>query len=108
VTLAYTPEFKRNLRTLAKKYRHIQKDVQPVLDCLMLGQVPGDQVKGTEYTIYKVRVKNSDAQKGKSGGYRLIYYIVEPTQIILVTIYSKLEQSDISASDIRAILSELE
>ena len=29
-TVTYTPEFKRNLRHLAKKYRHIHDDVQPI------------------------------------------------------------------------------
>jgi mRNA-degrading endonuclease RelE of RelBE toxin-antitoxin system len=28
--IVYTPEFKRNLRQLAKKYRHIKSDVQPI------------------------------------------------------------------------------
>jgi mRNA-degrading endonuclease RelE of RelBE toxin-antitoxin system len=28
----FTPEFKRNLRALSKKYRHIRSDVQPVTD----------------------------------------------------------------------------
>ena len=32
--VAFTPEFKRNLRQLAKKYRHIKSDLQPILDQL--------------------------------------------------------------------------
>lgn len=27
----FTPEFKRNLRSLAKKYRRIRSDIQPVI-----------------------------------------------------------------------------
>lgn len=38
--------------------------------------------------------------------YRLLYYLQTPTEIILVTIYSKSEQSDISAEEIRRILKE--
>jgi hypothetical protein len=30
--VTFTPEFKRNLRQLAKKYRHIKSDLQPILD----------------------------------------------------------------------------
>jgi mRNA-degrading endonuclease RelE of RelBE toxin-antitoxin system len=55
-----------------------------------------------------VRVKNSDIQKGKSSGYRMIYYLKTPTKIILVTIYSKLEQADIAAKQIRKILKEFD
>jgi hypothetical protein len=49
----------------------------------------------------------SDAARGKRGGYRLLYYLQTPTEIILVTIYSKSEQSDISAEEIRRILKEV-
>lgn len=108
VHIAYTPEFKRNLRALAKKYRHIQSDVQPVIDKLETGEVMGVRVPRTHYTIFKVRVRNSDIPKGKRSGYRMIYHLKTPTNIILVTIYSKLDQTDISAEEIRRILKELD
>ena len=47
---------------------------------------------GTELgnNTYKIRIKNSDNNRGKSGGYRIITYIVdENCKIYLVTIYSK-------------------
>jgi len=108
VQVEYTPEFKRNLRALAKKYWHIRSDVQPVIDRLQACEVIGDRVPGTHYAIFKVRVHNSDIQKGKRSGYRLIYHLKTPTSIILVTIYSKLDQSDISARQIRHILKEFD
>ena len=108
VQVEYTPEFKRNLRALARKYRHIRSDVQPVIDQLRAGEVIGDQVPRTRYTIFKVRVRNSDIQKGKRSGYRLIYHLKTPTNIILVTIYSKLDQADVSAEQIRRILIEFD
>ena len=104
VQVEFTPEFKRNLRALAKKYRHIRSDIQPAIDQLQAGEVIGDQVPRTHYTIFKVRVRNSDIRKGKRSGYRLIYHLKTPTNIILVTIYSKLDQADISADRIQRIL----
>ena len=104
VQVEFTPEFKRNLRALSKKYRHIRSDVQPVIDQLQAGEVMGDQVPGTHYTIFKVRIRNSDIQKGKRSGYRLIYHVKTSKNIILVTIYSKLNQADISAEQIRRTL----
>ncbi|HDS45240.1 MAG TPA: type II toxin-antitoxin system RelE/ParE family toxin, partial [Methanomicrobia archaeon] len=91
VHIEYTPEFKRNLRALAKKYRRIRSDVQPVIDKLEAGEVMGVQVPRTHYAIFKVRVRNSDIQKGKRSGYRMIYHLKRPKNIILVTIYSKLD-----------------
>jgi mRNA-degrading endonuclease RelE of RelBE toxin-antitoxin system len=73
VEVVFTPEFKRNPRQLAKKYRPIKADVEPLLDELTQGHTPGDQIPGVRYTVFKARVKNSDSRKGKSGGYRIIY-----------------------------------
>jgi hypothetical protein len=62
--VTFTHEFKRNLRQLAKKYRHIKSDLQPVLDQLASGSKPGDQVPGVRYEVFKVRAKNADASRG--------------------------------------------
>ena len=60
------------------------------------------------HTIYKIRVRNRDAGKGKRGGYRLLYCFAMPTAVILVTAYSKSEQSNITALKIRRILREFD
>ena len=106
--IVYTPEFKRNLRQLAKKYRHIKSDVQPIVQELIQGRAPGDQIPGIRYEVFKVRAKNSDSAKGKRGGYRIIYYRPSSGPIVLITIYSKTEQSDITPAEIRRIISECE
>ncbi len=106
--LVYTPEFKRNLRQLAKKYRHIKSDVQPIIQDLIEGRTPGDRIPGIQYEVFKVRAKNSGSAKGKRGGYRIIYYRAIIGPIVLVTIYSKTEQSDITPAEIRRIILECE
>ena len=104
----YTAEFKRNLRVLAKRYLHIRSDVQPLLHDLELGDTPGDHVPGVGYTVFKVRLRNRDTQKGKRSGYRVVYYLKTQTRIVLVTIFSKLEQSDIPTKQIQKIIREYE
>jgi len=106
IEVEYTPEFKRNIRHLSKKYRHIKSDVQPVIEDLEAGKTLGDQIQSVGYAVYKVRVKNTDIKKGKRAGYRLIYYIKTTSKTILVTIYSKTEQGDITADEIRRIIEE--
>jgi mRNA-degrading endonuclease RelE of RelBE toxin-antitoxin system len=108
VQVEFTPEFKRNLRQLTKKYRHLQADVQPVIAQLESGQTPGTQIPRTGYTVFKVRIKNSDIQKGKRSGYRMIYYLKTPKLALLITIYSKTEQGDVSAEQIRHVITEYE
>lgn len=104
--LSFTSEFKKNIRHLTKRYRNIKSDIKPILAQLEQGETPGDQVQRTGYTVFKVRIKNSDAQKGKSGGYRIIYYLKTSTDVTLITIYSKLEQGDVNTEKIRRIISE--
>ncbi|TAH15619.1 MAG: hypothetical protein EAZ09_23650 [Oscillatoriales cyanobacterium] len=75
IAIELTPRFQRDLRTLAKRYRNIRNDIQPVIEQLQAGELPGSRIPGMEYEIFKVRIKNSDIQKGKSAGYRAIYYL---------------------------------
>lgn len=104
VRLFFSTAFKRQLHDLAKRYRNIRSDLQPVLDQLLTGQMPGDQVSGTGYAIYKVRVPNRDAKRGKSGGYRVIYYLQTDRDRLLVAIYSKSDQADVAAAELRRIV----
>jgi mRNA-degrading endonuclease RelE of RelBE toxin-antitoxin system len=110
VNIDLTPEYKRNLKELAKKYRNIRSDTQSVITELQKGNFLGDRLSGfgENYFIYKIRVKNSNIQKGKSAGYRLIYCVESPTSVLLLTIYSKSEQEDISVQAINSILDEFE
>ena len=108
IHIEFTDKFKRNLRVLAKKYRSIRKDIQPVIAQLEAGELPGVRVTGIDHTIFKLRIRNSDIQKGKSGGYRVIYYLKTATIIILITIYSKSQQEDISSKEIEQTIAEFE
>ena len=108
VRVEFSQAFKRNLRTLAKRYRHVRSDVQPIVAQLQNGEVVGDQVPRTGYTIFKVRVKNSDLRKGKRAGYRMIYYLKTPSKIVLITIYAKSDRSDVSSDQVRRIVAEFD
>jgi mRNA-degrading endonuclease RelE of RelBE toxin-antitoxin system len=66
-----------------------------LLEIFAEGGIPGDQIPDVGYSVYKVRLSNRDAQRGKSGGYRVIYYLKTPQRIILIDIYSKSDQVDI-------------
>lgn len=106
VQVKITALFKRRLKGLAKKYGQIQTDVQPVLDRIIQGNFIANQITGTLYTVYKVRANNSDGQAGKSGGYRLIYQVESPTQVVLHLIYSKSEQANVWPEEIQTAIAE--
>ena len=74
----------------------------------MQGQTPDDHIPSVQHTVFKVRVKNADSRKGKSGGYRIIYQWVHAHLVILITIYAKTEQADIVPEEIRRIIRDYE
>ena len=96
VEVNLTPRFRKDLKDLAKRYRSIRKDLQPLIQELQAGNTPGDRIQGLDRQVFKVRLKNRDIQKGKSAGYRVIYYLQTQTGVVLVTIYSKSDLSDVS------------
>jgi len=52
VKLQFTDVFKRQVRDLAKRYRKIKLDIQPVLEQLQSGELIGDQVQKAGYTVF--------------------------------------------------------
>ncbi|MBF0234542.1 MAG: type II toxin-antitoxin system RelE/ParE family toxin [Desulfamplus sp.] len=69
------------------------------------GDFDGDKISGVGHAVYKVRVASIDQKKGKSGGFRIIYYVVTSDNIIyLLVIYAKAKQENISAKKIKALL----
>lgn len=104
VQIRFTDDFQRQIRDLAKRYRKIRLDIQSSIELLETGAVIGEQVQGTGYTVFKVRIKNSDIQKGKSSGYRLIYHLESSNQILLLLIYSKSDKTDVTAAEIKEVI----
>lgn len=58
--------------------------------------------------IFKVRLADESKGKGKSGGFRVITYVIEEkaesTNIYLITIFDKSEEASIDKEDIKKIL----
>ena len=106
IQVQFTDDFQQQVRDLAKRYRKIRLDIQPLIKQLEAGEIIGDQVQGVGCIVFKVRAKNSDIQKGKSAGYRLVYHLESPTQILLLLIYSKSDRADVLAAEIKAVIEE--
>jgi mRNA-degrading endonuclease RelE of RelBE toxin-antitoxin system len=84
--------------------------VQPIIEQLQNGNFVGDRIPGIgeEYFVDKIRVGNSNIQKGKSAGYRLIYQVESLTCVLLLTIYSKSDREDINVNEIRDIITDFD
>jgi mRNA-degrading endonuclease RelE of RelBE toxin-antitoxin system len=99
--------FLRELRRLAKKYPAVLKQFETLAEQLKADERPGDKIPRVGRDVYKVRLANPSAKRGKSGGFRVIYYVQLVDSVLMVTIYSKTEQNDISPEEIRRIVDEI-
>jgi mRNA-degrading endonuclease RelE of RelBE toxin-antitoxin system len=108
VSVRFSDELEEELYRLSKRFRNIRSDVEPIIEQLQQGNIVGDRIVGVgeEYIVYKVRIRNSNIQKGKSAGYRLIYQFESPISILLLTIYSKSDREDIGVNEIRDIVTD--
>jgi mRNA-degrading endonuclease RelE of RelBE toxin-antitoxin system len=99
--------FKRDVKKLIKKYRNLKNDLK-ILQKELLSNNPKEIGIALGNSCYKIRVKNSDNRKGKSGGYRVIYYLIDSDELItLLSIYSKSDLENISENEIDKRVIEL-
>ncbi|SFP47754.1 type II toxin-antitoxin system RelE family toxin [Hydrogenimonas thermophila] len=101
----YVPSFGKDLKKLSRKYRSIKKDYENLLKILSINE-PHQIGTPIGKNCYKLRLKNSDNQKGKSGGYRVIYFYIENDDVTLLAIYSKSEIENIDENEIEKRLLE--
>src|SRR5215217_7295706 len=104
VRVGFAEDFIREVERLKKKYPHIKEDIQPLINQLKQGETPGDRLKFPGVILYKDRARNTDAQKGTRGGYRVIYLIIASNEIVMFAVYSKLEKTDIRDAEIETRL----
>ncbi len=105
-TVKYHPLFGKQLERLERKYRRTADEVDSLLVQLERGERPGQRIPRVGYAVYKVRLPNRAARRGKSGGFRVIYYVQFSDRVTLLTIYSKSDENDISARAIQELARE--
>ncbi|MBT3186042.1 MAG: hypothetical protein HN343_00305 [Candidatus Thioglobus sp.] len=96
--------FGKKVKILNKKYRNIAQDLKTLQQYLESNPYLGDEVFKN---CYKIRVKNSSIKKGKSSGFRVIYYYLgQDSNIYLIEIYSKSDQESIKISDLVKLIKD--
>ena len=83
-----TDIFKKQFKKLSKKYKNIKKDILAFIENFETEHKKAIKIKNY---LYKIRIKNSDKNKGKSAGYRVYYYLKLEDHIVLLVIYDKSE-----------------
>ena len=103
MNILYSDNFKKSAKKLSKHYKSLKKDLQIFLNDLEKNPKQGVPLA---QGLYKIRVKNSDNNKGKSAGYRIITYSIIKDEIFLVDIYSKSQMENLAEEVIDFIVKE--
>jgi len=90
------------LKKLSKKYKNIELDIENYLLSINSIKDLGVELK---HNVYKIRIANSDKNKGKSAGYRLISYVkIMDSELHLIYIYDKSNLENISEKELDTLL----
>lgn len=108
-----TSKFDKEYKRLQKKYPNAIESVDNLMSELETGHLVGDEYDGLGFDnstkVYKVRVANTQANKGKSGGFRVIYYaLIDDKYIIMLSIYSKSDTANVTQKEIKDIIKKLQ
>ena len=96
--------FVRDVKKLKKRYKNILDDIEKFKVLLEENPMSGESLG---HGIYKVRVKNSSKNQGKSAGYRVITcFIDDDNTIYLVKMYDKSDIESIKTVDLISIVEE--
>ena len=92
---------KKDVKKLIKKYPKIKDDLLNLTNKLEENPFVGIHLGKS---FYKIRMKNSSISKGKSGGFRVIYFLIVDEKILILKIYSKNEIENLSNEYIFSLL----
>lgn len=103
--ITVTPDFLREMKRLSKRYRSLKNDLAGLGEELYRNPLLGTDLG---HHLRKVRLAITSKGKGKSGGARVITYVVlfaqADTEVKLITIYDKSERENISDAELLEIL----
>ncbi|MDE2776567.1 MAG: hypothetical protein OXI77_11550 [Chloroflexota bacterium] len=105
-----TEDFDKQLARIARRFPSALDEVGEFISRLKsdeLSQLPGRRLRRVGYSVYKERLPNRSARRGKSGGFRIYYWVRGQDCLILVAICSKTEQEGIVESELRRMIADI-
>ena len=98
------PSFDDAIQRLKRKYPQVEEDLQKALAQWAAPRA----LPSFEGKLWKLRAASRDQGRGKSGGFRIIYYVdqaTDPQHVFLLTIYAKSEREDIAIPELQQLYS---
>ena len=98
-------KFKKEAKRLVKKYPSLKAELAALNKVLTEDPTSGTSLGNN---TYKIRLSIKSKGKGKSGGARVITYLVtEDQEVYLLTIYDKSELDSIDTKTLKSIIESL-
>ena len=98
-------KFKKEAKRLVKKYPSLKAELAALNKVLTEDPTAGTSLGNN---TYKIRISIKSKGKGKSGGARVITYLVtEDQEVYLLTIYDKSELDSIDTKTLKSIIESL-
>lgn len=95
-------KFKKEAKRLIKKYPSLKSELTELAASLSIEPTHGTALGNN---VFKIRVSIKSKGKGKSGGARIITYVISPQkEVYLLTIYDKAEFDSIDDKMLRRII----
>ena len=99
--IRFSNQFLKDVKKLKKRFPLIKNDINNLINDLKSNPTLGISLGDN---LYKIRIPNSSIPTGKSGGFRVITYVIIDEIILLTHIYSKSQKETISIEEILDIL----
>jgi mRNA-degrading endonuclease RelE of RelBE toxin-antitoxin system len=100
-----TPTFKKEAKKLSKRYASLKEDLTALNELLSKTPETGIPLGNN---IYKIRIAIKSKGKGKSGGARVITYVIKnDKEVYLLTIYDKSEMDNIDDKSLKKIIKDI-
>jgi len=97
-----TANFEKQAKRLIKKYISLAKELRELGESLRMNPEQGSYIGEG---CYKVRLSIASKQKGKSGGARVITYVVLKHEVLyLLSIYDKSEKENLTQKELLELL----
>jgi mRNA-degrading endonuclease RelE of RelBE toxin-antitoxin system len=98
-------KFKKEAKRLVRKYPSLKKELSELTSLLQADPTIGTSLGNN---TYKIRIAIKSKGVGKSGGARIITYIVtENKEIYLLTIYDKADLDTVDDTTLRKIIKNI-
>ncbi len=103
-----TPHFESRYKRFVRKFASLESEMDTLIDNLIETPTLGESLGAG---LHKIRLAVRSKGKGKSGGFRVVSYLVTETEdgtdVYMLTIYDKSEDSSIKKETLLALAKAL-